>query len=208
MKEHLPMDIEITQGEEHDKSAIDALNRLQSAEDGVTRAFKELAERMEKANKERERFYQNQREMERQYIQLTQRKSTLITNMDLQVLKEHLKRSEESVNTHTQIAIVLKEMGDGYAEYNNALKDLLKVWSNLGKTEADWRKAGNDFRKAMEEQDGNKLEKLEKEIIKRKSEVVKAFQDKAYRWTFVEKAMVRINQTWQKLKNSVKNVGW
>lgn len=208
MKDIMPMDIEISQAEEYDKKAVEALDRLFASEEAVAKAFKELAERMDRATKEKEKYLGTQREMERQYIQLIQRKSQLIESHDLQVVKEHVKRTDETVNNQQQLTGILKEMADSYNEYIGAMKDLTKTWSSLQKNELDWRKVSYEFTKARENQDGGKMEKLEKEIEKQKNQVIKAFQEKAHRFSFVEKAMVRINQTWQKLKMGIKNVSW
>lgn len=208
MKDIMPMDIEITLAEEYDKQSVESLSRLQDAEDGVTRAVKDLAERFDRATKERERYLNTQKELERQYIQLIQRKSELIAPIDMQKLKEHTKNLEETIQAYITMSQNLKELSSSYNEYNGALKDLVKAWGNQQKTEMDWRKLGYDFTKARESQDGGKMEKIEKQLGKTKQDTIKTFQEKAHRATFVEKAMVRINQSWQKIKVNIKNIAW
>jgi hypothetical protein len=88
------------------------------------------------------------------------------------------------------------------------LKEAVKAWGNQQKSEMDWRKLSYEFTKARESQDGGKMEKLEKQIGKAKQETIKTFQEKDHRVSFVEKAMVRINQGWQKLKVNIKNIAW
>ena len=208
MKDIMPMDIEISQAEEYDKKSVEAMERLLASEEAVARSFKELADRLDRATKDKEKYINTQKEMERQYIQLIQRKSQLVTAMDMQVLKEHLKKTEETITSQQQVVVIMKEMSDAYQEYINAMKDLTKSWQTQLKSEMEWRKTSYEFVKARENQDGGKMEKLEREITKQKQNAVKTFQDKAHRITFVEKAMVRINQTWQKLKMGIKNFGW
>jgi cell pole-organizing protein PopZ len=208
IKDSMPTDTEISQIEEFDKKILDNLRRLIDTEDAVAKSFKDLALNLDRASKEKKAYYEMQREMERQYIQLVGRKSELITQQDLQQIKEHVKRMEGTITNQVEITMVLQEMTDAYKEYLSALKDLNKAWGHLYKNEADWRNTSYEFIKAKEKYDGNKLEKTEKQTVRLKQEVKKAFEEKSHRFSFVEKAMIRVNQIWQKLKVSIKNMAW
>ena len=207
IKDSMPTDIEISQIEEFDKKILDYLRRLIDTEDAVAKSFKDLATNLERASKEKKAYYEMQREMEKQYIQLVGRKSELISQQDLQQIKEHVKRMEGTITNQVEITMVLQEMTDAYKEYLSALKDLNKAWGHLYKNEADWRNVSYEFIKAKEKYDGNKLEKTEKQTIRLKQEVKKAFEEKSHRFSFVEKVYDTSKSNMAKIKSEYKKYG-
>lgn len=207
VKDNIPTDAEISQFT-LDRNAADQIQKLQSAEESVMKTIKELAEKMDKATKERKNYQETQFEMSRNYIQLVNRKSTIFDSQALSVLKEHLKRNEERIKNETELANEIQGLADAYKEYCENLKECGKAWTKLYKVEMDWYNAATDLRKAQDKYETEKLDKIEKTLPKLKGEVEKSFIEKNHRSAFVEKSMVRVNQMWNKVKNIIKNIAW
>ena len=95
------------------------------------------------------------------------------------------------------------------------IKNILIIYGNIAnriksfiKAESDWYNASMDLRKAKDNYNTEKMDKLEKGMVKLKGEVEKFFTEKNHRSEFVTKSMVRVDQCYQKLKTNMKNVAW
>lgn len=209
VKEDLPMDEEINDIQLTKKLA-NSLFKLEGNEENVMKGIKEVANRMKKSSTEMNNYLELQNETVRLYIQLVNRKSDIIKNQDLAKIKEHVKRIEKTVSVQHDIYHSFQEMGDSYKEYHKTLKELAKSVEKLNKKQKDWHDSASELAKAQGSQmtSGQKLDKLEQTINKRKREVVKHYDDRKHRDGFVQHAMIRINQAWIKLKNVIKTQEW
>ncbi len=209
VKEDLPMDEEINDIQ-LTKKLFTSLVKMGSYEENVMKGIKELANRMRKSNSEMNNYLEIQNETTRLYIQLVNRKSDLINNHDLAKIKEHIKRIEKTVSVQNEIYHSFHEMGDAYKEYHKALKDLAKSAEKLNKHQKMWHDSAAELSKARGSQmtSGQKLDKLETAIGKKKRSVIKHYDERKHREGFAQHAMVRINQAWIKLKNSIKTMEW
>jgi len=207
IKEYLPMDIEISQIE-LDRKATDQVQRLTSSEEGVMKAVKDLAEKFDRMAKDRKSYHESQFEISRNYIQLVNRKSTIFQQNNLTNLKEHMRRNEESLEVINEMTVQIHQLADSYKEYVGNLKELNKAWEKFTKTEQEWYGQFGELQKAKDRQEASKMDKIEKGMIKLKQEVEKNFSEKNHRSEFVEKSMTRVNQMWNKLKVSIKNLSW
>jgi hypothetical protein len=207
IKDAIPTDIEITQLS-FDKTAADQITRLIDAEGEVMNSLGVLANSFDKTAKLRKAYNDNQFEISRNYIQLVQRKSTIFQSRDLQEMKEHIKRNEDSVLAFNDLKVLFQGISDGYKEYYSNLKEYGKAYQRFIKAETDWYNASLDLRKAKDKYDTERMDKLEKGLVKLKADVEKYFIEKNHRSEFVSKSVVRIDQSFQKLKMNIKNIAW
>ncbi|MCF2138715.1 MAG: hypothetical protein K9W44_01505 [Candidatus Lokiarchaeota archaeon] len=206
IKDFLPMDPEIEQMH-YDKKTEDSLSKLQYLEDGVRRSIKDLASSLKKSSEELENLLQIQQESERNYIQLVNRHSDLISKNDLAQIKQENKQIELRLSIQQNINNALLDLANNYKEYSKSLKELEKIIEKLNKKQSSWRDAAAELAKLRGSQmaSGGKLNKVEKKIESKKADVIKIRTEIKHRQSFVETNLKHINETLLKLKNSIKN---
>ena len=209
IKEFLPLDVELEQIS-FDKKLESSINKLVGLEENIERSFKNAAHDMEKANKELKKYLNLQKETLRSYVQFLNQKSDLITPQDLAKLKDHVTHVERSIIVQDEMVNDLKYVSQGYKEYSKTLKDLNRKFSKLNKSETNWKNTAAEMTKARSDQmvTGSKLEKLENQLRKEKSEVQKQYHNKNHANSFVVTAVLQLNQAWQKFKSNIKNISW
>ncbi len=192
------------------KKIVDSLNKLQSSEDSVMKGFKDLSNKMKKSNTEFKSYVGLKQEEVRLFIQLVNRKSDMVSNQDLNKLREHVKQIENAIEVDTEILNSFIDISEAYKEYQKALKDFTKSGEKLNKNQKDWHDSSANLSKALSSQmtPGHKLDKLEKAIANNKITVSKGYEEYKHQERFVETGVLRLNQAWAKLKTVIKNIGW
>lgn len=207
IKEDLPNNIDIDQME-LDKKAASAISKLYEAERSVGDALTQCAKKIKQAVSEMESYSDVSQEISRNYIQLVNRDSQIVSNQALHKLKEHLKRLETTITNETELYNTLFELSSSYGDYSNGLRQLTKSWDQLIDKQKAWRDADYELKKAQAKNNYEKYDKIENNIRKGKSDVIKAFNEKEGKDSFVSNAMVRVNQAWNLLKARIKNISW
>ena len=209
IKEFLPLDVELEQIS-YDKKLENSVHKLGGLEENLEKSFKSVANDMEKANKELKKYLTLQKETLRSYVQFLNRRSDLISQKDLANLKDHVTHVERTIDVQDEMANDIKEVSQGYKEYSKTLKDFGRKLSKLNKSESNWKNTAAEMIKARSDQmvTGSKLEKLENQLRKDKSQVQKQYHNKSHSNSFVVTAVLQLNQAWQKFKSNIKNFSW
>lgn len=200
------MDPEIEQAQ-YDKKTTDSLKNQQNIEDGVRRAINELANQLKKSTQEMNHYLSLQRESERNFIQLINRKSDLVSKSDLDLLRTENSQLEKRIQVQENLTHNLLDLANDYKEYTKTLKNLTKAYDKLNKNQSSWRDAAADLAKLRGSQmaSGGKLNKVENKIEAGKSSVIKSRAEIKHRKAFVTTTLKHINETLLKLKNNIKN---
>ena len=209
IKEFLPLDVELEQIA-YDKKLEHSVSKLAGLEESIEKSFKSVARDMEKANNELKKYLNLQKETLRSYVQFQNQKSDLINSKDIATLKDHVIHVERTVEVQIEMANDIKDVSLGYKEYSKTLKDYGRKLSKLNKYEANWKHTASELTKARSDQmvTGSKLEKLENQLRKEKSQVQKQYHNKSHSNSFVVTAVLQLNQAWQKFKSNIKNFSW
>lgn len=193
---------------ELDKKASAAIFRVFDAEESAARAVQDLGAKLQRSAIELQSYYDISFEISRNYIQLTNRNSDIISPLHLQKIKEHLKRLETSLANQKDVYNTMFELESAYSDYAGGVRELGKSWDNLLKKQASWRDADYELKKAQAKQSYEKYDKIEQNIRKGKAETIKALSEKDGKDSFVSSAVVRLNQAWNALKMKIKNISW
>ncbi|MHA1886708.1 MAG: hypothetical protein DRO88_01525 [Promethearchaeia archaeon] len=206
IKDFLPIDPEIEQFQ-FDKKITESINKQQYLEDGVRRALNELANQLKKSAQEIQHYLVIQRENERNYIQLINRKSDLVLKSDLSQLRTENSQMEQKLQVQEHILNSLLDLSNDYKEYTKTLKNLGKIMEKLNKSQSSWRDAAAELAKLRGSQmaSGGKLQKVENKIEAGKASVIKIRSEVKHRKSFVLTTLKRINETLLKLKNGIKS---
>ncbi|MHA1776700.1 MAG: hypothetical protein ACTSWC_07975 [Promethearchaeota archaeon] len=206
IKDFLPIDPEIEQFQ-FDKKITESINKQQYLEDGVRRALNELANQLKKSAQEIQHYLAIQRENERNYIQLINRKSDLVLKSDLSQLRTENSQMEQKLQVQEHILNSLLDLSNDYKEYTKTLKNLGKIMEKLNKSQSSWRDAAAELAKLRGSQmaSGGKLQKVENKIEAGKASVIKIRSEVKHRKSFVLTTLKRINETLLKLKNGIKS---
>ncbi|QEE15058.1 hypothetical protein DSAG12_00881 [Promethearchaeum syntrophicum] len=209
IKEFLPLDVELEQIS-YDKKLEQSVHKLAGLEENIEKSFKSVAHDMEKANNELKKYLILQRETLRSYVQFQNQKSNLINSKDIATLKDHVTHVERAIEVQIEMVNDIKDVSQGYKEYSKTLKDYGRKLSKLNKYEANWKNTASEMNKARSDQmvTGSKLEKIENQLRKEKSQVQKQYHNKSHSNSFVVTAVLQLNQAWQKLKSNIKNFSW
>ncbi len=207
-KEFLPLTIELDQND-LEKKIASRIAKLYSSEDGVRKAFGDLSGKLNKATADLKSYKELKFEASRNYIQMMNQGSELVNKQDLANVREHISRLEQTIDAQTQVYNLFRDMELSYKEYVKSLKELNRTQENLLKHGTEWRNTAGHLRKSHDSYaTGTKLEKYEKRIRKYKAQTAKSYSEMFYKHDIVSKAFLRLNQSWQKLKAGIKNVGW
>jgi predicted nuclease with TOPRIM domain len=168
----------------------------------------QCAKKMKQAVSEMQSYTDVAQEISRNYIQLVNRDSEIVSNQALHKLKEHLKRLDTTITNQTELYNTMFEVASAYSDYSDTLRDLSKTWDQLIDKQKSWRDADYELKKAQAKNNYEKYDKIESNVRKGKNEVIKAFNEKEGKDSFVSSAMVRVNQAWNLLKIRIKNISW
>jgi len=209
IKEFLPLDVELEQIS-YDKKLEHSVHKLTGLEENIEKSFKSVAHDMEKANNELKKYLTFQKETLRSYVQFQNQRSDLINQKDIANLKDHVIHVERTIEVQIEMVNDIKDISQGYKEYSKTLKDFGKKLSKLSKFETNWKNIAAEMNKARSDQmvTGSKLEKIENQLRKEKSQVQKQYHNKSHSNSFVVTAVMQLNQAWQKFKSNIKNISW
>ncbi|MHA1647080.1 MAG: hypothetical protein ACTSVU_07875 [Promethearchaeota archaeon] len=195
---------------DYSKEMADILSRLGTSESEVSRSLKDLAKKIKKSNKELEEFLETQREISRLHIQLVNTKSDLISNTDQQRLKMQIQNLEKRTQMQTQLVNFIHQLASTYKDYSKEVNQLGKSAGKLYKEEFEWYNSTQNLTKAKYDQmvTGNRLEKIEKKIVKNKQSVLHAYEKRRHHDSLVSSGIESVNRILLQIKQAIKEIKW
>lgn len=209
MEKFLPMDVELDEIRLN-KDLVRSLDKLTLFEETMAKDFKNLSKGFKNSNEEITRYLEIQNQVIRHYIQLINRNSDLVAKVDLNNLKNHVKKMEERLENQLKIETTLKDLSMGYKEYAKSLGDYTKATHGLLKKQGAWHDNASTHAKLKHNPrvTGEKLEKIEAKLATSKEVVRKRYEERKHRNGFVQHGMQRISELWLKLKMQITKIEW